>query len=241
MVDQPAPMDKRRKRLVARLAADRRHFKRISLPLNGRYMAQDGGEYPCRVHDISPGGLSVRSDYSPGDSKHVVLMIDALGRLEGDIVRVVAGGFAVSLHSSARKRDKLGDALTWQLNKDRLGLHDERAAKRSKHKNRVYVQTADGLKFLAQSIDMSPTGMAIETTEALKIDERVRVGSLKGVVVRHLANGFALRFDPPSISQKAGLQEEAGKEKVSGAPPAAIADDEPQKPDTLSEPEAKTQ
>jgi len=220
MTNKPAPLDGRRKRLVARLTTERRHNHRVRLPLKGRFLTQDNGECLCEVLDISPGGLLVRSPALPDGNAHVVLMLTGLGRVEGDVVRVDKGGFAVRLHATGRKRDRLGDELTWLLNKDRLGLKDDRAARRSKRHDRVYVQTEDGLKFVARSVEVSLTGMTIETAEPIRPGEQIRIGRLEGVVVRRLARGFAVRFNPP----------DPGEEKPASVarpapPPAAIHDD----------------
>ncbi len=198
MQDQINSLDRKRAKIVAKLATETRRYARVSLPLAGRYLAQNGWEYPCQVEDISPGGLLLKTEYPPRNGKHIVLMIDGLGRMEGDIVREFNGGFAVTLCITTRKKDRLGDNLTWELNKHRLGQNDERLSKREGRKSQVYVQKENGTKFLARSVDVSITGMAIETSEEVKPGERVVVGRLHGVVTRRLSNGFAIRFDPPS-------------------------------------------
>ncbi len=198
MTNKPAPLDKRRKRIVAQLATEARQSVRINLPLHGHFLMKTGEEFPCKIEDISPGGLMVKSSCAPQEGERVILRVDELGRLEGDVVRRCKDSFAITLHTTKRKKDKLADDLTWQINKERLGLSDERSAKRTKRKNQVYVQSRDGIRFLAKSIDLSITGMAIETTEKIKSGEHVRVGRLDGVVTRQLKDGFAIRFDPPS-------------------------------------------
>ena len=230
MINRPSPLDGRRKRLVARLTTERRHGRRVKLPLRGRYMVRAGQEYTCKLIDISPGGLLVQTDTLPAAGAHVVLMLEKLGRLEGDVVRLGAHDFAVRLHVTGRKRNRLGDELTWLLNKDRLGLSDDRASRRSKRRKRVFVQTADGLRFVARSIEVSLTGMAIETSEPVRRGERIRVGSLDGVVVRRLARGFAVMFDPPD-PDKETLQDAArGTPPQAALPTDADAELAPHKP-----------
>ena len=224
MIDRPAPLDGRRRRIVARLATERRHSQRVKLPLPGRYLTQNGREFPCEVIDISPGGLLVRASPLPATGERVVFMLAALGRLEGEAVRIDADSFAVRLKVSARKRDRLGDELTWLLNRDRLGLKDDRACRRIRRRNRVFVQTADGLTFTARAIDVSMTGMAIETSEPIRPGERIRVGRLDGVVVRLVENGIAVRFLPPEPEQ------ETPRDPARPAPPPAAICDAPATP-----------
>ncbi len=219
MTGRPVPLDGRRKRLVARLATERRHNQRVKLPLPGRYLTQKGREFTCEISDISPGGLRARAHTLPAKGDRTVFMLAGLGRLEGEVTRVDTGSFAVRLHATGRKRDRLGDELTWLLNKDRLGLKDDRSARRIKRRNKVFVQTNDGLKFIARSMEVSLTGMTIETTEPLRPGERLRIGRLDGMVVRRVPNGFAVRFNPPEP-----LQQNPRDAAKPAPPPAAICD-----------------
>lgn len=199
---RPEKLDKRRSRIVARLAADRRHFVRGQLSLNGRYLAENGWEYQCKVIDMSPGGILLTSEFVPEISEQVVLLIEDIGRVQGEIVRHTDGGYAVSVRTTSRKKSQLASKLTWLINAERLGLKDDRATERKPHTGTVYLELRDGTRFQASAIDLSVTGMAIQSTEHICLGERVKVGRLNGTVTRLLATGFAVRFDPPEPKPK---------------------------------------
>ena len=79
-----------------------RKHPRSKTNLAGRYMLPNRREYPCTVIDVSAGGLALtaRELGKIGDS--VIVYIDKLGRVEGQIVRFVHGGFALKFTGSTR-------------------------------------------------------------------------------------------------------------------------------------------
>jgi hypothetical protein len=201
MVHKPVKLDKRKSRIVARLAAESRHFVRGRLSLKGRFLAANGWEYPFDVQDISPGGMNINSDFVPPVGQDIVLMVEDIGRLQAKVVRITEGGFAVALQATARKRDQLGDQLTWLINARRLGLNDDRSGDRGQRQGDVHILLEDGTRFVASAIDVSLSGMAIETNESVKIGEQVQIGKLSGRITRKMQTGFAIRFDPPEEAE----------------------------------------
>ena len=212
---RPEKLDKRRSRIVGRLAADNRHFSRGKLTLKGRFLAENGWEYPLEVIDLSPGGMLVQSDYRPNEGQQIVMLLNELGRIQAKIVRTTETGFAVAIIATLRKRDQLADRLTWLMNAERLGLGDDRAAARTQRAGDVHIQLLDGTRFVASSIDVSISGMAVLSQEKVTVGEPVRVGKLSGIIARHLDGGFAIRFDPPAgkSEQTAQQAEETKKPK----------------------------
>ena len=55
MVETPSRLDKRKVRIAAQGAAERRRHKRVPLALPGRLYEQGRGEQRCRLIDVSPG------------------------------------------------------------------------------------------------------------------------------------------------------------------------------------------
>ncbi|MBL4595247.1 MAG: PilZ domain-containing protein [Robiginitomaculum sp.] len=194
---RPEKLDKRKARIVARLAAERRHFVRGKLEINGRFLAASNREYPCQIIDISPGGLSIQSDFLPQPSEKIVLMMEHLGRVQAEVVRELTGGFAACIMATSRKRNQLASELTWLMNAERLGLQDDRAGPRNPHQGDVHVQLHDSTRFIATAVDISATGIALESTEKVSLGEPVTIGRLQGTVSRKTGFGFAVKFDPP--------------------------------------------
>jgi hypothetical protein len=74
---------------------DPRRFPRRSICLLGRYTIDHSPEYPCQTINLSPGGAALFAPVlgRPGD--RVILHIDPIGPLEGEILRVSRYGFAL--------------------------------------------------------------------------------------------------------------------------------------------------
>lgn len=197
MQDEPGRLDRRKIRIAARGSQERRRHARVPLQLHGRFWSEAAGENACRVIDISPGGARVLCRMPPREGSRIVLMIPGLGRVEGQIVRREGQEFSVTFMTTARKRDKLADAITWRFNKDRLGLDEDRTAPRKPGRGRARIVLADGVIIQANVLDVSVTGAAFECLERPRIGEPLRVGEMSGRVARILDNGFAVVFDPP--------------------------------------------
>jgi len=193
----PGRLDRRKIRIAARGAQERRRHARVPLQLHGRFWTEMEGEHACRLLDISPGGARLMARIVPPDQTRLILMIPSLGRIEGRVVRREGEEFSVAFNAPQRKRDKLADAITWRFNKDRLGLDEDRTAPRKPGRGRARIVLADGVVIQANVLDVSVTGAAFECLERPRIGEPLRVGEMSGRVARILDNGFAVVFDPP--------------------------------------------
>ena len=158
-------------------------------------MFSDQREFPCQLTNISPAGAAVMSAHCGEVGERVIAYVDHLGRLEGTITRHIAGGFAMSIAASLRKRDKLADTLTWLANRHVLNLPEERRHIRRSPKNAdAMLIMADGSSHSCRVIDMSLSGAAIATDQRPPLGTRVHLGRLGGRVVRHFEDGIALEF-----------------------------------------------
>lgn len=175
--------------------ADRRRYNRVKVNLLGRCMFINRREYPCQVVNFSPGGASVISPYCGSPGEIVIAYIDHIGRIEGTIVRIIEGGFAMTIKASARKRDKLADTLTWLANRHVLNLpEDRRHARKQTKKKDATLTLSDGSTHSVRVIDMSLSGAGLATKLRPEIGARVHLGRLAGRVVRHFDDGFAIEF-----------------------------------------------
>jgi hypothetical protein len=197
-VDFHTRLDRRKIKIAARGAQERRRHRRLELALPGRGLAVSTGEFTCRLVDVSPGGARVLTKTPPERGERVVLLFDGLGRLEGEVVRAGQTGFGLRLISSQRKRDRLADAITWRFNMERLGLDEDRTAPRKPGRGRAKIRLRDGVVIQADVVDVSITGAAFACLERPRVGEPVLVGDMKGHVARWLDTGFAVSFDPPA-------------------------------------------
>jgi hypothetical protein len=174
---------------------DRRGFKRVELKLTGRFLIGDSEDHVLSTADISCDGAFIVSSERPGLDEQVVCYFDEVGRVVANVVRVSPEGFAVRFHTSPHKRDKLADRLTWLINRDKLGLEEERGETRYRASGEAIVNRADGSQLKCSVTDISLTGAAFETTgKAPFVGERVTVGNLVAEVVRVTGNKFAVRY-----------------------------------------------
>ena len=72
-------------------------------------------------------------------------------------------GYAIEFRVPLRKRDKIADQLTWLINKDRLGLFDEREAERRIGGGQVVATFGDGVSVACSVVDVSIFGVALQT------------------------------------------------------------------------------
>jgi hypothetical protein len=174
---------------------ERRRHRRVALGLLGRYMLTNRNEYPCRSIDISPGGVALIAPVKGGIGERVVLYLEHIGRLEGEIIRHLPDGFAMSVAATPRKRDKVADQLTWLVNRHTLGLPEDRRHERfSVADPRSTLTLPTGVTIPCRIIDVSLSGAAIATTTAVAPGTPVIIGRTHGRVVRQIEGGFAIEF-----------------------------------------------
>jgi hypothetical protein len=152
-------------------------------------------EYPCQSIDMSPGGLSLVTPVRGLIGERIVVYLDHIGRIEGQIVRHTELGLALSIAATIRKRDKLASQLTWLANRQSLGLPEDRRHERIVPRHTaVLVRTADGREVTARLIDVSLSGAALTFGERPEIGSSLTFGRTPGRVVRHFEGGIAVEF-----------------------------------------------
>lgn len=174
---------------------DRRRHARVKVSLFGRYMLTDRRELPCQAIDVSVGGLALAAPIAGHIGQRVVVYLEHLGRLEGNIVRHLKDGFAIQLRLSPLKRDKIADTLTWLVNRSELGLREDRRHERIEpiHK-RVQVTLEDGSMHSGMLVDVSVSGAYLKCAMVPPLGETVAIGATRGRIVRRTEEGFAVEF-----------------------------------------------
>ena len=185
---------------------DRRRFQRVKVNLLGRFMLEDRHEYPCQTVDISPGSAALVTPVVGRVGERVVVYIDHIGRIEGEITRTYEGGFAMSINATLRKKDKLAAKLTWLANRHELNLPEDRRHDRVTPSDPVAMITLpDGREYSCRVIDMSLSGAALQTEARPPIGAPVNLGKIRATVVRHFEEGVAVEYailqTPASIEQ----------------------------------------
>jgi hypothetical protein len=175
---------------------DRRRHRRVNWAVRVRGLTAEGEEFECNTVDVCAGGLRINLARPMNQGDALVLYIDDIGRVEGVIARVLNEiGYAIEFRVPPRKRDKIADQLTWLINKDRLGLYDEREAERRTSGGQVVATFSNGVSVSCGVVDVSIFGVALRTSGPRPmIGERVVVGERAGTCVRYVDGGFAIDF-----------------------------------------------
>ncbi|MCC6737106.1 MAG: PilZ domain-containing protein [Bauldia sp.] len=174
---------------------DRRRHQRVRLSLLGRFMLENRREYPCQTIDMSPASAALISPVVGAIDERVVAYIDHVGRIEGKVARIYDGGFAMSIVSTPRKKDKLAAKLTWLANRYHLNLAEDRRHERilpSVAVARVFLP--DGRDYAARIFDLSLSGASLGLEARPPIGSPLRVGVIRSTVVRHADDGIAIEF-----------------------------------------------
>ncbi len=180
---------------------ERRRHERLKLALPGRYMLSDHLEHPCSTIDISPVGIAVSGQQKGFIGEHVILYINQIGRLEGEIARNSDTWFAVKLQLTPSKSEQLRETLAWLVNHHALGAPDKRLHQRViPFRRRAMLTTPDGRQYQAALINLSVRGAAVRVDAAPPIGTRVAIGRTSARVIRHLAMGVAVEFEQPLAS-----------------------------------------
>ncbi|NNH30270.1 PilZ domain-containing protein [Rhizobium sp. SEMIA 4085] len=163
--------------------------------MQGRRMLANYEEYECTVIDMSPGGMYVTCAGRPRANERVVAYIDHLGRVEGNVLSVDVRGFTMSINATERKREKLAAQLTWLANKHELGLPEDRRHDRlTPRETKTELTLEDGTRYTCRIMDLSLSGAAVDVEVRPALGTPIRLGNMRGRVVRHFSEGVALEF-----------------------------------------------
>lgn len=175
---------------------DRRRHRRVLWQVPVRGLTGSGEEFACNTVDVCAGGLRINLARPLEKGENLVLYIEDIGRVEGVIVRVLNEiGYAIEFRAPPRKREKIADALTWLVNKDRLGITDDRIAERRPATGQVIAIHGKGITIACAISDVSLFGVALKTSGPRPmIGDRVQIGERAGTCVRYIEGGFAVDF-----------------------------------------------
>jgi hypothetical protein len=179
-----------------KVTPDRRRHRRVQWAVRVRGLTGEGEEFQATTVDVCAGGLRINLARPLSVGENLVLYIDDIGRVEGVVSRVLSEiGYAVEFRVPLRKRDKIADQLTWVINRDRLGLSDEREAERRLGGGQVVATFGENISVACSVVDVSIFGVALRTPGPRPmVGDKVTVGERSGTCVRYIENGFAVDF-----------------------------------------------
>ncbi len=179
------------------MSKEKRAHPRIDGEISANILINNTENGHARVLDVSAGGIGFLYKGAASLGDHIVAHLDGGTRLEGDVVRLFDGGFAIALSMSAHKRQRLAEALDRERARGRalekLTLERRIAKRVTGMSQSVVCETADR-RFPVRIIDMSLTGVAIETEEKLELDALVVIGKMRGTIVRREGNRYGVHL-----------------------------------------------
>lgn len=176
--------------------AEHQSFQHVTVNLHGRMMLTSYEEFDCVAVEMSPGHVTFNSIGRPSAGEKIIAYIDYLGRIEGHRDHMTPGGFSMSIVATERKREKLAAQLTWIANKHELGLPEDRRHDRLTPRSIASeVLLEDGRRYSCRIMDLSLSGAALDMDVRPPIGTAVRLGSMRGRIVRHFVEGVAMEFN----------------------------------------------
>jgi len=189
---------------------ERRTYERIPIGYTSRCLMPDGGEYEGRVSNISACGCFIELDAfatRPDPRQRVVAYVDKLGRFEGTVVRSEDEGFALELDMTPPKRERFAATLAKVANGDQAALEEIRRHPRVDVADKpTVIKLANGSTASCRIIDMSLSGASVETHLRPTLGVYIDLGRMRGRVVRHHENGFAVEFAEVAPTPKAVMR-----------------------------------
>lgn len=113
--------DVSRRDIIEEALKEKRRYRRIRLTRSGKvYFPDTAQEAQCRLEDISAGGAFIHCKFlrQPGDQ--AIVYLDELGQFEGRITALKKDAFTMAFTCSRKKRGKLADQLTVEINRHLL-------------------------------------------------------------------------------------------------------------------------
>ena len=195
MALQSQSFTRRAQAIASRITPDRRRHKRVSITLLGRFMRANKQEFPCKLFDMSVGGAAMMSPVAVDVEERIVAYFDHIGGVEGIVVRVFEGGFAIKFNATSHKREKLAAMLTWLINKDELAGLEERRHERVQPKvTSSSLKLPEGMVIACQILDVSISGASVGIEARPALGQEVLLGKLRARVVRHHDQGIGVEF-----------------------------------------------
>lgn len=171
---------------------DRRTHRRFAVAMSARLYHANGRFSLCSTADLSLAGAAIHL-IGAAPEPVTAFGCDETGKLNvtrfqfaKPFVRLVFDTTAETRAVIKRALQALGDRHMVQPLPSRRG---ERLATRN-----VMLTRADGSSLLCDILDMSPQGMLLGSQARPPLGERVTLGKVAGIVVRHDGEHFAIRL-----------------------------------------------
>lgn len=176
---------------------NKRNHRRRPLDVAVRFVTSADLESAGRLEDISEGGLRMKTAAAAEIGDTIIAYPEGLGRLTGTIIRKDAGEIAVAFDLSDNQRVYLAKRIESALTGiPYLKLLEKRAHQRlDLNIDSSVADTLTGETFECRIVNLSATGAQVQSDYRPPVGSEVRIGEMRGNVVRLDRDGFALAFE----------------------------------------------
>jgi hypothetical protein len=152
--------------------------------------------FACRTTRVSPFRMMVEVPVVGKVGDRLTSYFRDFGKFDGRIGDTMPGGFLLELEMTKPVREKFASKLTWLEQKQknpsiRDVRKDARIIPESPHSTLALM---DGSVHSCFIFDMSVSGVAVSAQVQPPIGMPLAIGACIGRVVRHLPDGFAVKF-----------------------------------------------
>lgn len=175
----------------------------VNITVSGRYSLANWfdptgkqREFACRTSRVSPFQMLVSVPVTGKCGERVTAYFSDFGHLEGCITDVVNGALLLELAIERARREQIANKLKWLEKREAdASIRDSRKQKRIMPADpHATLMFHDGSTRGCFVIDISTSGVAVSADIVPEIGTPLAVGGCVGRVVRHLREGFAVKF-----------------------------------------------
>jgi hypothetical protein len=165
------------------------------LNLTGRYMTPDQMEYSCVLEHVNLPEMHLSTEGAFALESRIVVYLDELGRLEGEITGKTESGFVFNVDMTKPRLVKINEKLGFLQDRGDSGSTDLRRHNRIEPNQQTsHLTLSDGRTYPCEVVDISISGAAIDVEVIPTIGTYVMLGKMRGRVTRILEEGIAIEF-----------------------------------------------
>lgn len=163
-----------------------------------RILLPDGTERSCEVTAIDPDSALFLCPEVVAEGTPLVTYIEEIGRVDGTAGEAGEAGFWVNFTLVPEQQPRFVRHLRWLIRRDRgLAAAERRHTRFEPRNTSARFTLAGGREQICEVIDISLSGAGIRSLIKPSIGSPVTLGRMKGRVVRHFDDGFAIEFLAP--------------------------------------------
>ena len=163
-----------------------------------RFLLPDGTEQCCEVTAIDPESALFLSAERVAEGTHIIAYIEEIGRVDGVAGEPAEDGFWVTFSIAPGLQPRFVRHLRWLIRRERGLAAAERRHTRYEPRNKsARFCLPGGREQACEVIDISLSGAGVRSRIKPSVGSPVTLGRMKGRVVRHIADGFAIEFLTP--------------------------------------------